>query len=899
MKLLKKTAVLGLSTLVMSSSMVAPLQTAIGNTPATSETDTPPTDAVTQLLSQTPKAAPRAHLSPDETATYEEAYRDAWKRAMQQQNKQTRLTFLKKLFVPRWFSKQDAVAAIAKSVPLSPVTQVNEALQTEAKALPEATPATTAEASSATQQPTPDKIIPANPAMDEMQEALSKLIEKNAPPVTDKLQQAADTVEKVGAEVAKKIEAITRAADEKSLVVVNTSDEMSIPAPLKQGKEAFTLLSSGLEGLQELDEPTIRTSKVAVPKTPWNHRTPTLDNGAPAIIASTADSVVLKSGISKNISTLDLTMGKAKVLHLSKAAARVSISDPDVASAVVISPTQIQLVGKKVGVANLLVWSDMDTANHTVVDINVHRDVSVLARQMQFIDPGIEIVPMAAEDTVILTGEARNRESAQLAVEMAKAYFAKGGGGVGIAGALGGGDSGGGGKISSNAPGSAIPGSSTNLINLIKVKGEPSTKLELVRKRLKEIDPHVEIEVVPGSDGSEKVVLTGRVVNANTASKIINLASVFYGQPGLKVVAGPGGNAPKALQPGSGDDQSGGGSGGGGGSPMGAMGGSASGSASANMLQGAVVTDASGNVISLMEIAQKPQIRCTVKFLEIRKTGLDAIGTTLMGGGGTTNIASLSGNQSPHGSKPLSSLAPNSSYVHSGSAGTGDGAVVAGTSAGTVASALSQVLNNGTTHVLSFGNQLQATLQLLEEKRVARTLAEPTLTMLSGEQSSFLAGGEVPIPMIGGNGQIEVEYHQVGIRLNMAASVTDDGKIHLEVEPEVSAVDQAFGTSTNFGSLPGFKTRRTHSTVQIEPGQSFVMAGLYNQEDVDSISGLPGVSKLPILGNFFRNKWNERSKTELVVIIQPEVLMNQDAMAGNYQPVRQQPAKPSPYRASR
>lgn len=622
--------------------------------------------------------------------------------------------------------------------------------------------------------------------------------------------------------------------------------QMIATTPKAKANEAFNLLATSA-----LDKLVMET------KTSNLLYTPKMDV-SPATNADTYNNnsnlKVLKSGISQKMTSVDLTIGKAEVIYLSRPASRVSVSNPEVASAVIISPTQIQLVGKTIGVANLLVWGDMVSPDHTVVDINVHKDVSVLANQLRYVDPGIEIVPLAAEDTVILTGQAETRETAQLAVEMAKAFFGKNNN-MGVPGSSNG--------PNSQAPGSAIPGLNTNVINLLKVKGEPSTKIELVRQRLSSIDPNIHIEVVPGPDGNEKVILTGRVATASIASKALNMASVFYGQPGMKMITAQGGNDFTRMSVGSQSSSSGSST------QTGSQSGSAAGGA--NLLQGSVLTDATGNVISMLEIAQKPQIRCSIKFLELTKTSMNALGGTMNGVSGNTGVASWSGVQSAAPGKPISAL---SSQDVSGAAFTNlaNRATSGSTGSNVLQSRFNEVYQNGITQVLTINNQVAAAIQALQERRQVRTLAEPTLTLLSGEQGSFLAGGEIPIAFVGGQGQVTIEYKEFGIRLNILPTVTDDGKIQMQVAPEVSSLDQANGVSTNSVSVPAFISRRMNTSLLVEPGQSFILAGLYNQQDTDSMSRFPGLGSIPIIGAFFRNTWDSRTKSEMVVVIRPDII---------------------------
>jgi Flp pilus assembly secretin CpaC len=592
---------------------------------------------------------------------------------------------------------------------------------------------------------------------------------------------------------------------------------------------------------------------------------------------------ILRSGITRQASIVDLAIGKAEVVYLSRPVSRVSVSNPDVAAAVVISPTQIQLIGKKVGVANLLLWGDLMASEHTAIDINVHRDVSVLAQQLKYIDPGIHLVPMAAEDTVILTGSAETRESAQLAIEMAKAFFSGGSsssspssGSTGASasafvsassGGSGGGSSSDSGSSnngpSSQAPGSSIPGTSAHVINLIKVKGEPSTKLELVRQRMRDINANIRVDVVPGPGGVEKVILSGRVPSASVASRALNLASVFYGKPGLKVVTGQGGNDFSRLEVNGGTSSSGGGS------DATATLKTGENAGGANVLHGSVMTDASGNVVSMMEIDQKPQIRCNIKFLELNKIALNSLGSSINTVGGSVKLTSWSGNQNGAPNRPIAvPSVQNPPGADWGSRGSRTASGPWQPISQTVGSNWNEVFQNGVTQVFSINNQFVAAIQALAERRQVRTLAEPTLTMLSGEQGSFLAGGEVPVAFLGGNGQITIQFKAYGIRLNLLPEMTDDGKIQMQVAPEVSAVDPSISVQ----GVPGFLTRKMNTSLLVEPGQSFILAGLFKQEDTDSTSRFPGLGSLPIIGSFFRNQWKNKNNSEMVIIVKPEVL---------------------------
>jgi Flp pilus assembly secretin CpaC len=585
---------------------------------------------------------------------------------------------------------------------------------------------------------------------------------------------------------------------------------------------------------------------------------------------------VFKSGIQTQANEIDLTEGKAQVITLPSPAARVSISNPDVASAVIISPTQVQLIGKKVGVANLLVWDHLMAQQFRTFDITVHRDVSVLAKQLRLIDPGINIVPMAADDSVILTGEADSSEKSQFAVELAKAFFSSGGAGAspvsagasGGAPASGGSGGGGGADLSSQAPGSAHPKPTPNVINLIRIKGQPTTKLELVRQRLKDIDQHIHLDIVPGPGGAEKAILTGRVATAGMVSKAVNVTSIFYGQPGLKVLTGPGGNLLRSAA----------------GGPEFTKNDAYTSNMDINILQGSIVTDASGNVVSMLEVYQRPQIKCHIKFLDIARNDLNQLGATLTGLGRDLAFTNRSGAQSS--ARPITSIG-NLFTTPSGTGFSNNATGANGLGPQTLnnfnvnnVSVLGELFGQGVTQVLTINQRATAAISAFIERRKIRSLAEPNLMLLSGEKGSFLAGGEIPIPVASQNGQVSVTFKEFGIRLNVTPTLKDDGRIHLQVAPEVSSVDPSISIPTGAGiSVPGFSTRRMQTTLELTPGESFVMGGLFSQEDTEAWSKFPGLGDVPILGTMFRNQNADKRNKEMIVIIRPEVVMTPVAAA--------------------
>jgi pilus assembly protein CpaC len=167
------------------------------------------------------------------------------------------------------------------------------------------------------------------------------------------------------------------------------------------------------------------------------------------------------------------------------------------------------------------------------------------------------------------------------------------------------------------------------------------------------------------------------------------------------------------------------------------------------------------------------------------------------------------------------------------------------------------------------GLDMLGTLDLLENDGVITTLAEPNLTALSGETASFLAGGEFPIPVSQALGSVTIEYKQYGVGLAFTPVVLADGRISLRVRPEVSQLSDAGSVKLNGFTVPALTTRRAETTVELGSGQSFMIAGLLQNSNSNSIEKAPFLGDIPVLGALFRSTKYQRDETELVIIITP------------------------------
>lgn len=178
------------------------------------------------------------------------------------------------------------------------------------------------------------------------------------------------------------------------------------------------------------------------------------------------------------------------------------------------------------------------------------------------------------------------------------------------------------------------------------------------------------------------------------------------------------------------------------------------------------------------------------------------------------------------------------------------------------------MLVGGSIGGLEFGVLLEA----LEGKGMVRTLAEPNLTALSGQEAKFLAGGEFPVPGESDSGGVTIEYRPFGVELNFIPVVVDSDIINLTINAAVSSIDTANGFVTDSGTIPAFKRRETSTTVEMRDGQSFAIAGLLQDDFRDANSQLPWIGDLPVLGALFRSSEYQRSQTELVIIVTPHLV---------------------------
>ncbi|HLL77589.1 MAG TPA: type II and III secretion system protein family protein [Pyrinomonadaceae bacterium] len=200
--------------------------------------------------------------------------------------------------------------------------------------------------------------------------------------------------------------------------------------------------------------------------------------------------------------------------------------------------------------------------------------------------------------------------------------------------------------------------------------------------------------------------------------------------------------------------------------------------------------------------------------------------------------------------------------------------------------ASSYVLNLASPLNVLFGNGdagLTGFLRALNSVGAIRSLAEPNLIAMDGQQASFLAGGEFPVPVVAPNGDrlsVAIVWKEYGVRLNFKPTIIDEDHIRLELEPEVSTIDFSNGVKFDGFVVPALKTRRAKTGVELRDGQSFALAGLLDNNEIKSFSKVPGLGDIPVLGHLFRSKSFQANETELMFIVTAQMVrpMNRDEL---------------------
>jgi len=246
-------------------------------------------------------------------------------------------------------------------------------------------------------------------------------------------------------------------------------------------------------------------------------------------------------------------------------------------------------------------------------------------------------------------------------------------------------------------------------------------------------------------------------------------------------------------------------------------------------------------VIDNLQIPPPQQILLNVRFAEVSQRALERLGADFLAG---------------RTSALLNPLVPN------------PGDIVAGST-----------LSEGLVDLFLFEDDVQvsAVIDALQRNGTFRSLAEPNLLAIEGQEGTFLAGGEFPYPVPqigadGGAGTITIEFKEFGVRLRYLPTITATGTIRMEIAPEVSSLDFASGVQLSGFNVPALLTRRAQTSIELRDGQTFAIAGLLDNNAQNTIDKVPFLGDIPILGVFFRRRETQQNRTELLVLVTPRIV---------------------------
>jgi Flp pilus assembly secretin CpaC len=542
----------------------------------------------------------------------------------------------------------------------------------------------------------------------------------------------------------------------------------------------------------------------------------------PPVVTGTVDLEEFKS---TNI--LDLKVSQSRTFKLKNKIVRTSISDPSIAEPVVVSENQIVLLGKAPGGATLVLWDD--AGNSAAIDLRVSRDYNQLQATLREVDPRIIVkaFSVGGSDRVILLGDVDNAESVIRAFGAANIYMDDRGMNIQVANS------------------------------------------RILSARIGEIG-------VAGGGGQGGQ--TGTLAQLSSVDKYL-----FF--PNLNN----------------------------------------------NIARAQVITSDGGRVTSLVKVRKTPLIALHVSFMELNSTaarelamqlgigvtsntfsfavgGNNSVGTNVLGTFPTFNQTSITGvNAIASGAGAATPVPINYGWNNGPLA-----FITSSTATSTSTSALGQPIPLTPTGLLQGANlfgvpggssfvqadqsnvftslsnfavgdrtrvSMNPTFQGVIGHSRSRLLAEPTLVSISGERSSFLAGGEIPILQslaAAGAAQQSVVFEPFGVRLNCIPVLLESGSINLQVSPEVRLLNPALGISipgVTLSQVPGFTTRKTQTIVEMKPGQELYIAGLLSSNSGRDITKTPIYGEVPVLGALYRSKAFSKNESELVIAIRPEIIL--------------------------
>lgn len=582
--------------------------------------------------------------------------------------------------------------------------------------------------------------------------------------------------------------------------------------------------------------------------------------------------------------------------------ARIAVGDPEIASVQTISNRELLVLGRRPGRTNLILW----LANGRVEErrVRVERDLSLLSRAIRDVHPAIEVLSAPDRDAVVLRGVVPDVRFSRAAEAVASDYL-RGGSlrssrrgslivGSGAAGEAGADDAGD--ALSATVEAEEFlldepeSGSDGRVINLIRVEDVPPPIEERMRRALVEAggDSISVRRIAAGplpDDSRDTFVLDGRVeTQVDLVRSLLSAARMIDGRASaeqIRVVADEAGS----LEGRGGSGSGGGGGVGSGGSGLiggtsigglGTGGGATGNNVRANVARAKALSIAGGRILSFIEVVRLPQVRLETRIYEVNRSRLRDW---------SPNLNVLIGDTSDVEILPsVTSLLMQ-----------GGNPPPAGITSGDIQGALSLLDGGALLGGLQYVGDnvaIDLALDLLEEESIARALAKPTISVLSGELATFNAGGQIPITVTvdtttsatSGTLLSSTVFAEFGVNVSVRPLVGDDDMITLDVTPSISQPDfdltaDLVDSTGSDQSTTAFQTRSLRTTTRLRDGQSFVIGGLLQTTLSKSSRFTPWFHRIPGLGWLGKSRDDQRDEVDFVVVLSPSIVHERNPRA--------------------
>jgi len=595
--------------------------------------------------------------------------------------------------------------------------------------------------------------------------------------------------------------------------------------------------------------------------------------------------------------TLRIVRGHSRILNTSGPVATIAVGNPGIVRATAIKNTAILINAGNPGSTSLtLILKNGAMVPYRII---VTHDLTHLSRHLQTLDPRIRVESDPNADAIILTGIVRNKSVVERAFEAATRYFGQSEisittnprenrerpaqrGSNALPGsasaAIGGAENGAAGEPVSGAEGEQsriseeLTQGKTRVINLLVTEEALQTSAERLQAILRRVDSKITVEEV-----NSVFILRGKVATPTALSRALALADRFVraeGNPDFAVISDRGGvlagnlTAEEEFEPvvdalsvptvtsfggnrGSSSNRSTGS-----GSNNRLNTGSATlpveisppkGNLGQNVSRADVVMVAGGKVISLLEVKEQPRVEVKMSIVAVDRNRTEDLGINWRIDGSRVSVSTTGNRLFTPPNNPTTSLPP----VPLGGL-----------------NAVAQLVGGSTT--------VQVFLQALEQTGAAQSVSEPILSAVSGEASTFLVGGNLPIPVetiVPGsptqNALVvnNVAFIEFGLRIVVRPTVLEDGRISIVLDQLFTEPDNSRGITIDGVVIPGFKQRSVRTLTESSDGETWAVAGLVSDTDTQSTSAVPWISRFPVLGVLFRSKSDEKQRTELIVTV--------------------------------